>query len=85
MSLFQARQDAREVLLEGLGILRNRGYDSAGLATIDADNNVVVSKFASRGTSADSVALLRENSEAHSGHLVGIAHTRSVEMLNILI
>jgi glutamine---fructose-6-phosphate transaminase (isomerizing) len=64
------------MLLEGLSILRNRGYDSAGLATIDGDNNLVVSKFASRGTTADSIDLLRSNSEAHSGHVVGIAHTR---------
>jgi hypothetical protein len=70
------REDAREMLLEGLSILRNRGYDSAGLATIDGDNNIVVSKFASRGTTADSIDLLRNNSEAHSGHVVGIAHTR---------
>jgi hypothetical protein len=52
------------------------GYDSAGIATVDADNNIVVSKFASRGSTCDSIDLLRNNSEAHSGHVVGIAHTR---------
>jgi glucosamine--fructose-6-phosphate aminotransferase (isomerizing) len=67
---------AREVLLEGLQILRNRGYDSCGLATIDEENNLVLSKFASRGSSADSIDLLRANSSAHDKHSVGIAHTR---------
>ncbi len=34
---------ARETLLDGLTILRNRGYDSCGMATIDEDKNIVVS------------------------------------------
>lgn len=67
---------ARERLLEGLSILRNRGYDSCGIASIDEDSNLVVTKFASRGTSADSIDLLKENSAAHNGHAIGIAHTR---------
>jgi len=68
--------DAREVLLEGLQILRNRGYDSAGLCTLCPEKGLVVTKYASRGTSADSVELLEANSGAHRGHRVGIAHTR---------
>ncbi len=30
-----AKGDAREYLIEGLTILKNRGYDSAGIATMD--------------------------------------------------
>mmetsp|Transcript_2883 Transcript_2883/g.4341 ORF Transcript_2883/g.4341 Transcript_2883/m.4341 type:complete len:695 (+) Transcript_2883:40-2124(+) len=67
---------ARDVLLEGLSILRNRGYDSAGMATIDKEHNLLVSKFASKGSTCDSIDLLRENSDTHMGHYVGIAHTR---------
>lgn len=71
-----SKADARDVLLEGLTILRNRGYDSAGIATIDNDHTLIVSKFASRGSTADSIELLKENSSIHMGHTVGIAHTR---------
>ena len=38
--------------------------------------NLLVTKFASRGSTADSVALVDEKSTAHSGHHIGIAHTR---------
>ncbi|CAM9112701.1 unnamed protein product [Phaeothamnion confervicola] len=69
-------EDARAFLLEALSILRNRGYDSAGMATIDEDKNLVVSKFASKGSTSDSYDLLRANSEMHDRHTVGIAHTR---------
>ena len=36
----------------------------------------MITKFASRGSSADSVALVDEHSSAHRGHRIGIAHTR---------
>lgn len=61
---------------QGLSILRNRGYDSAGLATVDFDHELVVSKFASRGDAADSMELLNTNIGNHSHHTAGIAHTR---------
>lgn len=61
---------------QGLSILRNRGYDSAGVATIDADKELVVSKFASRRNAADSMELLKTNKSSHNHHTVGIAHTR---------
>ena len=61
---------------KGLSILRNRGYDSAGVATIDFDRELVVSKYASRGNAADSMELLHTNTGNHSHHKVGIAHTR---------
>lgn len=61
---------------KGLSILRNRGYDSAGVCTVDNDQELVVSKFASKGDSADSMELLQTNSASHVSHTVGIAHTR---------
>ncbi|CAN0313307.1 unnamed protein product [Pylaiella littoralis] len=67
--------DARALLLEGLAVLRNRGYDSAGMATA-SDNGLMVSKYASRGSNNDSFELLEEHSKNHAGHRVGIAHTR---------
>ena len=69
--------DVNGYLLEGLTILRNRGYDSAGMASIANDgSSLLISKFASRDSTADSIDLLRANSAKHIGHSTGIAHTR---------
>ena len=69
--------DARDVLLDGLSILQNRGYDSAGMATLNrGTNELAVTKYASNGSTADSIALVRAHAEKHAGHHVGIAHTR---------
>ena len=38
-----AKGDARDYLIEGLTILKNRGYDSAGIATMDDANPSLVS------------------------------------------
>ncbi|CAM9358057.1 unnamed protein product, partial [Choristocarpus tenellus] len=64
-------------LIQGLSVLRNRGYDSAGMATVSPDTHLMVSKYASRGNATnDSFELLRDNSGNHVGHRAGIAHTR---------
>jgi glucosamine--fructose-6-phosphate aminotransferase (isomerizing) len=69
-------KDAREFLLDGLTILKNRGYDSAGLATIPSEGgNMNVAKYASDGNKADSIELVKDRSTSH-GHTLGIAHTR---------
>ena len=39
-----AKGDARDYLIEGLTILKNRGYDSAGIATMDEKNPSLVSE-----------------------------------------
>jgi glucosamine--fructose-6-phosphate aminotransferase (isomerizing) len=63
-------------LLEGLTILKNRGYDSAGIATIPiTGGDLQVTKFASDGDKADSIELVADHSQ-HHGHTLGIAHTR---------
>lgn len=69
-------EDASGFLLEGLTILRNRGYDSAGIASISPDSDLLVTKYASRDTTSDSIDLVRANSASHRGHGIGIAHTR---------
>eukprot|EP01037_Dinobryon_pediforme_P047264 gene47264-61253_t len=58
--------DASGFLLEGLTILRNRGYDSAGIATIPREGEeIFVTKYASRESTADSIDLVRSNSSKH--------------------
>merc|ERR1719197_305749 len=58
-------------------VLRNRGYDSAGIATLEpSSGEVTVSKYASVGSTADCIDLLRSKTSHHTGHHVGIAHTR---------
>lgn len=69
-------EDARAILLEGLTVLQNRGYDSAGLATISPEKTLMVTKYASLGSTSDSIDLVKVNSMKHRGHHIGIAHTR---------
>ena len=67
----------RDFLLEGLTVLKNRGYDSAGLATMPEEGgHMVVTKYASDGDKADGIELVRAHSSASLGHSIGIAHTR---------
>jgi len=72
-----AKGDAKDYLIEGLTILKNRGYDSAGIATMDANNpQLVVTKHASEGEKADGLNLVDANAAVNNGHNIGIAHTR---------
>jgi glucosamine--fructose-6-phosphate aminotransferase (isomerizing) len=69
----------REFLLEGLTVLKNRGYDSAGIATVASTpgSPLAVTKYASDGDKADSIELVKQHSQMISeGHSTGIAHTR---------
>jgi glucosamine--fructose-6-phosphate aminotransferase (isomerizing) len=71
------KDDASDFLLEGLTILRNRGYDSAGIASVSTTGDqLTVTKYASRDSTCDSIDLVRNNVDKHTGHLTGIAHTR---------
>lgn len=74
---FVGNEDCVNYLLDGLSILENRGYDSAGIATLGKDNVLTISKYASKSaSSADAILRLREEALLHVGHGTGIGHTR---------
>jgi len=71
------KEQAIDFLLEGLHVLEPRGYDSAGIATIDRDaKELVTTKFASLETTSNAISKLEKSAQVHSNHKVGIAHTR---------
>jgi glucosamine--fructose-6-phosphate aminotransferase (isomerizing) len=72
------KDSASKYLIEGLTILQNRGYDSAGLATIShTSKELLTTKFASKDSTSDSIEILVQVAPAkHKGDTVGIAHTR---------
>tara|TARA_B100001063_G_scaffold138607_2_gene129514 strand:- start:20743 stop:22563 length:1821 start_codon:yes stop_codon:yes gene_type:complete len=62
-----------EILLLGLQQLQNRGYDSAGITTVNNDT-FQTSKYASGDISA--LQKLEENKEKHQNSIIGLGHTR---------
>ena len=68
-------KNAIQYLLYGLQILENRGYDSAGVATIN-NNQLVINKFASAQTTNDALYKLTACQNQHNNHHIGIGHTR---------
>ena len=74
---FVGDEAAAPYLLEGLHILQNRGYDSAGLTTINGAGELVTTKYASVGSTSDSIKLLQNDAgPRHGADRSGIAHTR---------
>uniref|UniRef100_A0A7S1KQ41 Glutamine--fructose-6-phosphate aminotransferase [isomerizing] n=1 Tax=Percolomonas cosmopolitus TaxID=63605 RepID=A0A7S1KQ41_9EUKA len=72
-----SNSDTSQQLFEGLTILQNRGYDSAGIATFNSNKSKLsISKFASVATTSDALDQLKENLNKHLGDCIGIAHTR---------
>lgn len=62
-----------DTLIDGLKQLQNRGYDSAGISTLNK-NFFFTSKFASNNVSA--LKLLEKRKEGHINSNIGIGHTR---------
>ena len=67
-------RDAFSYIIAGLLLLQNRGYDSAGICTLDAAK-LNVHKYASKPT-ASGLDLLAIMAEKHAGQTIGIGHTR---------
>ncbi|MDQ5952181.1 MAG: hypothetical protein QG626_308 [Patescibacteria group bacterium] len=72
---FIGKEDAVNHITDGLTILENRGYDSAGIATLSPSQELVITKFAS-GESGDAIQKLKDAAARHVGHRLGIGHTR---------
>ena len=68
---YVGHQDAYPILIEGLKRLEYRGYDSAGVALLNANDELNVYKAKGKVSDLEAYAATR----ATSGH-IGIAHTR---------
>ena len=68
---YVGNRTAQNVLLNGLKRLEYRGYDSAGIATLDDENNPHVARSVGKIAELENVLLAKP----HQGHL-GIGHTR---------
>ncbi|MDP2438028.1 MAG: hypothetical protein Q8P67_19975 [archaeon] len=63
--------------MDGLRALQNRGYDSAGITTIDTSSETLITtKFASVGTTNDALDRLASSLEVHGNNHIGMGHTR---------
>ena len=71
--LLSNNKNVNNILLNGLKQLQNRGYDSAGIASIQ-DNKILVSKYASKEISG--LMKLESNTKHYKSIDIGIGHTR---------
>ena len=62
------------ILLNGLKQLQNRGYDSAGITSIDTSGNITTTKYASQENKC-SLDMIEHNIKHHTSN-IGIGHTR---------
>lgn len=67
---------AGQIMLEGITILQNRGYDSVGMTTLNHENNFIVSKFVSVETTSNAIVKLSEDLEKHENNTIGMVHSR---------
>lgn len=70
--------NASEYIINGLDLLQNRGYDSAGITTKHMQNNdinIITSKYANNENNK-SIDILKNNIDKHANSNIGIGHTR---------
>ncbi|MDB5029090.1 MAG: glmS1, partial [Candidatus Eremiobacteraeota bacterium] len=66
------KRDSVPIIMDSLSRLEYRGYDSAGIAVIDAEGNLAGSK--AEGKLANLAARLRDGESLHG--TTGVGHTR---------
>ncbi|AYV83493.1 MAG: glucosamine-fructose-6-phosphate aminotransferase [Hyperionvirus sp.] len=64
-----------EHIYNGLQMLQNRGYDGAGICTINKNRCFVVNKYATTETS-NAIERLKNDKQLHISGSVGLGHTR---------
>ena len=67
--------NAFEFILASLRLLQNRGYDSAGIATLNSKSQLVLDKYASVNDTT-AIDLLALTMHKHTLNNIGIGHTR---------
>ena len=65
----------RSYIIASLILLQNRGYDSAGICTIDSDHSFIHHKYASTKEKT-AIELLQPFVKEQSSNTIGIGHTR---------
>lgn len=75
---FLGNGDAFQYIWESLSLLQNRGYDSAGICSLNATNSFILHKYASelRGIGGTALEKLSQDKPSHLGNTSGIGHTR---------
>lgn len=73
---YSGKSDAGPILLEGLTILQNRGYDSVGIATFNKESEYVCNKFVSDKNTSNGIEKLAENISVHENNKIGLGHCR---------
>ena len=75
ITAYLGSESAFEYILGSLILLQNRGYDSAGICSIDANNEFISHKYASNNQKT-AIQLLETYKASHSNNTIGIGHTR---------
>ncbi|CAK91231.1 unnamed protein product (macronuclear) [Paramecium tetraurelia] len=77
IGVLTTEDNAEKVIFEGVQLLQNRGYDSAGIGTVNKQKELVISKHASdQINKVDCFVKLNQELQKHIQSQVGIGHTR---------
>jgi glucosamine--fructose-6-phosphate aminotransferase (isomerizing) len=72
---YLGREPYVEYIITGLKLLQNRGYDSAGISSID-NGELITTKFASTNTNDSLVQLEKSINKSECASTIAIGHTR---------
>ena len=78
---YVGKRTAQNVLLNGLKRLEYRGYDSAGIATLDDNNNPHIARSVGKIAELENVLLAKP----HDGHLGRIMLETSILSIMVLL